>query len=130
MFKKGYYGNKGLGLAEDRIKMRRMNLFITTNIANHIDVLRKKLDIQMSKYDNFLIVDDFDCQKRKWVIFVIYIICITGSKTPHAIKTQITNFPISLMKTQTLETVLSDFHKLRQRKFSNERFCSGFFSEI
>ena len=92
-----------------------MNLFITTNIANRIDVLGKKLDIQMSKYDNFLIVGDFNCQKWQWVVFVIYIICITGSKTPHAIKIQI-NFPISPMKTQTLETVLSDFHKLRQRK--------------
>ena len=40
-----------------------MNLFITTNIANRIDVLGKKLDIQMSKYDNFLIVGDFNCQK-------------------------------------------------------------------
>ena len=83
-----------------------MNLFITTNIANHIDVLGKKLDIQMSKYDNFLIVGDFNCQKRQWVIFVICIICITGSKTPHAIKIQISNFPISLMKTNLRDSFI------------------------
>lgn len=30
-----------------------------SNIANHIDILGKTLGIQISKYDNFLIVGDF-----------------------------------------------------------------------
>ena len=30
MVKKGYYGNEGLGLAWDRVKVRQINLFQTT----------------------------------------------------------------------------------------------------
>ena len=34
MVKKGYCRNEGLGLAWDRIKVRQMNLYITTAEAN------------------------------------------------------------------------------------------------
>ena len=94
-----------------------------SNIANYLDVLRKAPSNQISKYDNFLIVRDFNLETSETVIsnfcdmHHLYRLVKgpTYYKNPNklsCISFLLKNFLNSAMKTQTLEIGLLYFQKL------------------
>ena len=122
-----------------------------SDIANHLDIPGKTLDIQMSNYDNFLIAGSSNTEILETAMsnccdlhgFIQDPTCYKNPNKPTCIDLIITNFPYLFTKTQNLETGLSDFHKLMftvlkmrfekpkpkivvyrdHKNFSDERFC-------
>ena len=77
----------------------------------------------MKIYDNFLIVGDFNSEMTESAMenfcgtyYLHNLIkdprCYKNPDIPSCIDLLLTNFPKSLLKSQTLETGLLDFHKL------------------
>ena len=110
------------------------------------------MDTQTKIYNNFLIVGDFSSEMTESAMenfcetYHLYNLikdptCFKNSDKPSRIDLLLTNFPKSLLKSQTLETGLSDFHKLTHKlkqkplvvtyrdykNFSNEKFSSRTF---
>ena len=94
-------------------------------ISNHLNILGKILDTQMKIYDNFLIVGDFNSEMTESAMekfcgtyhlhnLIKDPTCFKNPDKPSCIDLLLTNFPKSFLKSQTLETGLSDFHKLMQ----------------
>ena len=92
-------------------------------ISNHLNILGKILDTQMKIYDNFLIVRDFNSEVTESAMenfcgtyhlhnLIKDSTCFQNPGKPSCIDLLLTNFPKSFLKSQTLETGLSDFHKL------------------
>ena len=92
-------------------------------ISNHLNILGKILDTQMKIYDNFLIVRDFNSEVTETAMenfcgtyhlhnLIKDRTCLKNPHKPLCIDLLLTSFPKSFLKSQTLETGLSDFHKL------------------
>ena len=92
-------------------------------ISKHLNILEKILDTQMKIYDNFLIVGDFNSEMTESAMknfcgtyhlhnLIKDPTCFKNPDKPSCIDLLLTNFPKSFLKSQTLETGLSDFHKL------------------
>ena len=92
-------------------------------ISNHLNILGKILEKQMKIYGNFLIVGDFNSEMTESAMenfrgtyhlhnLINDLTCFTNPDKPSCIDLLLTNFPKSFLKSQTLETGLSDFHKL------------------
>ena len=92
-------------------------------ISNHLNILGQILDMQMKIYTNFLIVCDFSsemtgsamenfCGTNHLYNLIKDPTCFKNPDKPSCIDLILTNFPKSFLKSQTLETGLSDFHKL------------------
>ena len=88
-------------------------------ISNHLNILKKLLDTQMKIYGNFLIaggitesaMDNF-CGIYHLHNLIKDPTCFQNPDKPSCIDLLLTNFPKSFLKSQTLETGLSDLHKL------------------
>ena len=92
-------------------------------ISNHLNILGKILDTQMKIYENFLIVGNFNFEMSESAMenfcgtYLLHNLIkdptyFKNSDKPSCIDLLLTNFPKSLLKSQTLQTGLSDFHKL------------------
>ena len=92
-------------------------------ISNHLNILGKILDTQIKIYDSFLIVGDFNSEMTESAMknfcgtyhlhnLIKDPTCYKNPDKPSCIGLLLTNFPKSFLKSQTLETGLSDFHKL------------------
>ena len=79
----------------------------------------------MEKYDNFLFAGDFSSEMVESAVenfcgtyhlhnLIKDPTCFKNPDKPSCIDLLLTNFPKSFLKSQTLETGLSDFHKLMQ----------------
>ena len=83
----------------------------------------RSLDSYMSSYDNFLVIGDLNseisemamsefCETYNLQNLVKDPSCYKNPSKPTCIDLILTNFPKSFQHTQTIETGLSDFHKL------------------
>ena len=83
----------------------------------------RSLDSYMSSYDNFLVIGDLNseisemamsefCETYNLQNLVKHPTCYKNPSKPTCIDLILTNFPKSFQHTQTIETGLSDFHKL------------------
>ena len=92
-------------------------------ISNHLNILGKILDTQTKICDNFLIVGDFNAAMTESAMksfcgtyhlhnLIKDPTCFKNLDKPLCIDLLLTNIPKSFLKSQTLETGLSDFHKL------------------
>ena len=97
--------------------------FHKSNISSHLISLGETFNIQMTKYDNFLTVEDFNsylsefamstfCETYHLQNLVKSPTCFKNPEKPSCIDLILTNCPKSSMNTQTVETGLSDFQKL------------------
>ena len=95
----------------------------TNLISNHLNILGKILDTHMKIHDNFLIVGDFNSEMTESAMknfcgtYQLHNLikdrtCFKNLNKPSCIDLLLTNFPKSFLKSQILETGLSDFHKL------------------
>ena len=92
-------------------------------ISSHLNILGKILHAQMKIWNNFLIVGDINSEMTESAMenfcgtyhlhnLIKDPICFKNPDKPSRIDLLLTNFPKSFLKSQTLETGLSDFHKL------------------
>ena len=91
------------------------------NIGNYLDYVEKILDSHMSKYDNFLIMGDFNSETNESAmmdfcsIFNLHNLvkeptCFKNPQNPSSIDVMLTNRPKSFLRTITVETGISDHH--------------------
>ena len=94
-----------------------------SNISSHLSMVGRSLDSYMSSYDNFLVIGDLNseisemamsefCETYNLQNLVKDPTCYKNPSKPTCIDLILTNFPKSFQHTQTIETGLSDFHKL------------------
>ena len=94
-----------------------------SNISYHLSIVGRPLDSYMSSYDNFLVIGDLNseisemamsefCETYNLQNLVKDPTCYKNPSKPTCIDLILTNFPKSFQHTQTIETGLSDFHKL------------------
>ena len=92
-------------------------------ISKHLHELQLILDNLSSKYENFLIIGDFNaepteieitnfCQIYNLVNLIKEATCFKNPEKPTCIDLMLTNKPKSFIKSIVVETGLSDFHKM------------------
>ena len=105
-------------------------------IADHLQSISRGLDFYSSKYDNFIILGDFNTEVSN-IVFEQFCgtynlkslfkvpTCFKSIENPSCIDLILTNHPKCFQNSDVYETGLSDFHKLTLR--SQETFVSGWF---
>ena len=94
-----------------------------TTIDNHLKCLSKYLDHYVSRYDNIILLGDFNCEPQEKVFsefcdihslknLVNVPTCFKNPLNPSCIDLILTNRPRSFQNTTVVETGLSDFHLL------------------
>ena len=94
-----------------------------SNISSHLSIVGRSLDSYISCYDNFLVIGDLHleisettmsefCETYNLQNLLKNSTCYKNYSKPTCIDLILTNFPKSFQHTQTIETGLSDFHKL------------------
>ena len=94
-----------------------------TSVESHLDSLSKSIDSLSSKYDNFILLGDFNscmedspmktCGKvYKLQNLIKESTCFKNPENPTCIDLILTNMPLSFKNTYVIETELSDFHKM------------------
>ena len=92
-------------------------------ILTHLNDIQVILDVQSSKYENFLLVGDFNCEPTdsKMIDFcqtynltnlIKDYTCFKNALNPTCIDLMLTNKPKSFMRSTVIESDLSDFHKM------------------
>ena len=113
---------------ESNIRKRKSLLCCSYNpnknfINKHLDEIGKNLDLLSSKYDNFILLGDFNsepCEQPMKDFFYVYncqnIIkektCFKNPHSPSCIDLIITNRPKNFQNSTVIKTCLSDFHKI------------------
>ena len=113
---------------EINLKKRKWLLFCTyrpqkSMISNHMKILSLQLNVFQKRYENFIILGDFnseideDAMKDFCVIYnfkslINHPTCFKNPENPSCIDLILTNRPMSFHNTSVIETGLSDFHKL------------------
>ena len=93
------------------------------NIGSYLGILGQILESLMSKYENFLIIGDLNSEVREQEMhdfcssfnlqnLVKDPTCFKNPLNPSSIDVMLTNRPNSFLKTTTVETGLSDHHKM------------------
>ena len=112
-----------LNLREKKILMRCSYNPAKSNISSHLSIAGRSLDSYMSSYCSFLVVGDLNSEISEMAmsqfceIYNLHNLvkdptCYKNPSKPTCIDLILTNFPKSFQHTQTIETGLSDFHKL------------------
>ena len=88
------------------------------NTKQHLSNISKGLDELNSKYDNILIIDDLNTEMSEPSLndnlegIVNKPTCFKNPKIPSCIDLILTNKQKRFLKAQTVETGISDFHKM------------------
>ena len=93
-----------------------------SNITKHLDVIGKNLNSYSSRYENFLLLVDFNsepsdnamieiCKVYKLKNLVKGAMCYKNPKKPSCIDLILTNRPRFFHRCHIIKTGLSDFHK-------------------
>ena len=94
-----------------------------SQISHHLKEIGKDLDVLTSKYDNIILMGDFNAEPADTVVSdfcEIYNLkniirektCFKNPNNPSCIDLIITNRPKSFQNSMVIETGLSDFHKM------------------
>ena len=92
-------------------------------MENHLKEIQIVLDTQSANYDNFLLIGDFNaepkdkeivdfCQSYNMQNIIKDFTCYKNLNNPTCIDLMLTNRPRSFLKSITIDTGLSDFHKM------------------
>ena len=94
-----------------------------STVSKHLDVIGKNLDLYSSRYENYLLLGDFNseptenamtefCKVYKLKNLVKGATCYKNPEKPSCIDLILTNRPRSFQGCHIIETGLSDFHKM------------------
>ena len=92
-------------------------------IKKHLSAVEKNLNHYLPKYDNLIILGDFNCEMKEEVLvnfcslYDLFCLikgptCFKNAENPSCIDLILTNRPRSFQNSSIIETGLSDFHKL------------------
>ena len=92
-------------------------------ITKHLDVIGKNLDLYSSRYENYLLLSDFNselsengitefCKVYRLKNLVKGVTCYKNPEKPSCVDLILTNRPRSFHGCHIIETGLSDFHKM------------------
>ena len=92
-------------------------------ITDHLEILRRNLDLYSAHYENFIIIRDFNtdikqsCMKSFGESYTLSSLikeptCHKNPQNPSCIDLILTNSPYSFQNSCAIETGLSDFHKM------------------
>ena len=112
-----------LNLRKKKILMSCSYNFAKSDISSHLSIVGRSLDSYMSSYDNFSVIGDLNseisemamsefCETYNLQNSVKDPTCFKYPSRPTCIDLILTNLPNSFQHTQTVETGLSDIHKL------------------
>ena len=93
------------------------------NIFNHLEALRKSLDLYSAHYENIVLLGDFNvnindpymesfCESFRFESLIKDPTCFKNPENPSCIHLLLTNSPYSFQHSCVIETGLSDFHKM------------------
>ena len=93
------------------------------NISNHLQLIRKKLDLYSSNYERIILVGDFSseindkcmndfCESYNLSSLIRESTCYKNPENPSCIDLFLTNSPNSFQNSGVVETGLSDFHRM------------------
>ena len=93
------------------------------NISNHLQLIRKKLDLYSSSYERIILVGDFSseindkcmndfCESYNLSSLIRESTCYKNPENPSCIDLFLTNSPNSFQNSGVVETGLSDFHRM------------------
>ena len=93
------------------------------NIENHLDIISRSLDLDSTKYENIVLLDDFIvcvndealktfCKPYSFSSLIKQPTCFKNSRSPSCIDLMLTNKPHSFQKKCVIETGLSGFHRM------------------
>ena len=93
------------------------------NISNHLDLVRRSLDLHSAEYEHFIMVGDFNrevtqtsmkvfCNSYEFKNLIKDATCYKNPENPSCINLILTNNPNSFQNSGVIETSLSDFHKM------------------
>ena len=93
------------------------------NISNHLDLLRRSLDLYSAEYEHFITVRDFNtevtqtsmkvfCDSYEFENLIKDATCYKNPENPSCIDLILTNNLNSFQNLGVIETGLSDFHKM------------------
>ena len=93
------------------------------NIKNHLEIISKALDAFSAKYENIILLGDFNvcvddetmrnfCNSYSLNSFIKQPTCFKNPKNPSCIDLILTKKPRSFQSTCVIETGLSDFHRM------------------
>ena len=93
------------------------------NISNHLQRLRNSLDLYSAKYENIILIGDFNvspeeshmetfCESYGLKNLIKVPTCYKNPQNPSGIDLILTNSPLSFQSSGVVETGLSDFHKM------------------
>ena len=91
------------------------------NISNHLQLIRKKIDLYSSNYESIILVGDFNseindkcmndfCESYNLSSLIRESTCYKNPENPSRIDLSLTNSPSSFQNSNVVETGLSDFH--------------------
>ena len=92
-------------------------------ISNHLEALRRSLDLYSAQYEDIIIFGDFNveteepcmgcfCELYGLKNLIKEPTCFKNPQNPSSIDLILTNNPSSFLKSHVIETGLSDFHKM------------------
>ena len=92
-------------------------------ISNHLQLIRKKLDLYSSNYESIILVGDFNseindkcmndfCESYNLSSLIRESTCYKNPENPSCIDLFLTNFPNSFQNSSVVETGLFDFHRM------------------
>ena len=93
------------------------------NISNHLQLIRKKLDLYSSNYESIFLVGDFNseinykcmndfCESYNLSSLIRESTCYKNPENPSCTDLFLTNSPNSFQNSSVVETGLSDFHRM------------------
>ena len=96
---------------------------IRNNIFNHLEALKKSLDLYSAHYKNIVLLGDFNvnikdpymesfCESFRFKSLIKDPTCLKNPENPSCIALILTNSPYSFQHSCVIETGLSDFHKM------------------
>ena len=94
-----------------------------SNISNHLQRLRNSLDLYSAKYENIILIGDFNvspeeshmetfCETYGLKNLIKVPTCYKNPQNTSCIDSILTNSPLSFQSSDVIETGLSDFHKM------------------
>ena len=94
-----------------------------SNIINHLNIISRSLDIHSTKYENIVLLGDFNacvddealqtfCKSYSFNSLIKQPTCFKNPKNPSCIDLTLTSKPRSFQTKCVIETGLSDFHRM------------------
>ena len=110
-------------MIKEQFTIKEVVYIMLTLLNNHIQNISRGLDFYLSKYDNFIILGDFNAEISNTIISefcatynlkkpILECTCFKSLENPNCIHLILTNWRKCFQNSNVFEARLRDFHKL------------------